>query len=432
MLIVQKLPRGLQAYIITVVLIAVALLWVLLPSVRWEAWPEILMFTVLITVASMFPVSDPRGGYVTSTTTLMYVLLSVQAPGAVLLVAGTAYAIGHAISRGWVPWRTILNGAQIGLSVTLASLIFHLVGGNPQKPGIVSFLLPFVLAALAHRISNTFFVSSFFSQLRGTPLLATWPTVLKDQLGSNLLSVPAAALLSILYVSVHPATLLLYLISLPIQIRVIELYFQQRQIYDQAVDSLVVAVDANFPQGAGHSRRVGSISVAIARRMKLSDLEVEGIGLGALVHDVGMIGLDEILEPGIVPSSSLLGRLREHVTIGAEVTKDFPQRDVGEIVLYHHENYDGSGYPQGLKGDQIPLGARIVAVAETFDSMVSGGLPYTERISAERAVRAVQEQAGKALDPRIVDTFLAAVEAGELKFPDPSSTNALEQHLRTN
>src|SRR2546428_13039630 len=99
MLVVQLLHKGFQFYIVAVVLAAVALLWALLTSIRWEEWPELLMFAVLITVASMFPVPNPRGGYITSTPTLMYVLLSVQTPGAALLVAGSAYSGGHAIFR---------------------------------------------------------------------------------------------------------------------------------------------------------------------------------------------------------------------------------------------------------------------------------------------------------------------------------------------
>lgn len=420
MIVVQRLPRGFQLYVITVILAAVSLLWVLLTSVHWKAWPELLMLMTLITVASMFPVPNPRGGYITPTQTLMYVLLSVQTPGAALLVAGSAYAIGHAITRRWVPWRAIYNGSQMGLSVALASLVFHLAGGSPQKPGIVSLLLPLIMASFVHQISNNFFVASFSSRLRGVPLLATWFDELKDFLWSNLLTVPAAALLSILYVSVHPAMVLFFLASLPVQRWALELYLQQRRIYDQAIDSLVVAIDANFPQGAGHSRRVALIAATMARRMRLPDLEVEMIRLAALVHDVGMIGLEEFLQPDSL-SPSLPARLREHVTIGAEVAKEFPQQEVGEIVLYHHEHYDGSGYPRGLKGGQIPLGARIVAVAETFDSMVSGGLPYAERISAEEAVRSVQEQAGKTLDPRAVTAFLESVEAGELKALENAS-----------
>ncbi len=431
MLSVQRLPKTFQFYVIAVILAASALLWALLPGVRWEAWPGLLMFMVLITVASMFPVPHPRGGYVTSTPTLMYVLLSVHDPGAALLVAGSAYAVGHALSRGWVPWRAIFNGAQMGLSVALAGLAFHLVGGTPRDPGIVSFLLPFVLASLVHHASNNFFVSSFFSQLRRTPFLVPWIAEVRDFLLSNLLSVPAAALLSILYVSVHPATLLLYLASLPVQRWAVELYIQQRQISNQAIDSLVVAIDANFPQGAGHSRRVADIAAAIAGRMKLSALEVEAIELGALLHDVGMIGLDDIDDPGGALNLSSLERLRQHVIIGADVAREFPRGDVGEMVLYHHENYDGSGYPRGLKGSQIPLGARIVAVAEAFDSMVSGGFPYTEKIPPSRAIQMVQEQGGRVLDPRVVDAFLASIDAGDLKLLQAGPTRPVEQRLHT-
>src|SRR2546427_12488724 len=94
------------------------------------------MFMILITVTSTFPIPHPRGGIVTSTTTLMYVLLSVQQPVLALLVAGSAYAIGHAMSRGWVPWRTFFNGSQMGISVGLAALVFRLLGGSPQAPGV--------------------------------------------------------------------------------------------------------------------------------------------------------------------------------------------------------------------------------------------------------------------------------------------------------
>lgn len=429
MINVQKLPRGLQLYVVAVVIAATVLLWGLFTRIHWEEWPELLMFMVLITLASMFPVPNPRGGYVTSTPTLMYVLLSVHAPGAAFLVAGTAYAIGHSISRGWVPWRAIFNGAQMGFSVFLAALTFHLVGGSPRNPGVVSFLLPFAAASLVHQLSNNFFVSSFFSRLRSAPLLTTWLADVRDFLWSNLLSIPAAALLSVLYVSVHPATLFLYLASLPVQRWAIELYIQQKQIYDQAIDSLVVAIDANFPQGAGHSRRVANIAASTARRLKLSDLEVEAIELGGLLHDVGMIGLeDTAARPAGELNAASMEKLRRHVSIGAEVVREFPRQDISDLVLYHHENYDGSGYPRSLRGNEIPLGARIVAVAEAFDSMVSGGFPYEEKISPAHAIRTIREQAGSAFDPRVVDAFIAAMEALE-PGPHASSTTTVQSHL---
>src|SRR3989441_12240513 len=404
MLTAQRLPRDFQLFIVAVVLAAAIFLWLFTPTIRWQSWPELLMFMVLITLTSMFPIPNPRGGYVTSATTLMYVLLSVHEPVSALLVAGSAYAIGHAMSRGWVPWRTFFNGAQMGISVGLAGLVLRLFGGSPLTPG-VSFLLPLILAALIFHASNNFFVTFFFGRLRQTRWFGTWLVEVKDILWSNLLIVPSAALLAILYVFVHPATLLLYLISLPAQRWASQLYLQQRRIYKQAIDSLVVAIDANFPQGAGHSRRVADLASALAMKMRLPDPDVEAVELGGLLHDVGMVGLDELFESTTVLDPSGIEKIRQHVLIGAEVAGELPRRDVSEIVMYHYENYDGSGYPRGLRGAKIPVGARIVAVAEAFESMTAGGLPYTGRLSASEAMEAVRMQSGQAFDPQIVEAF---------------------------
>src|SRR3989454_3349569 len=319
MLTVQRLPRDFQLFIMSVVLAAAVLLWLFATEIRWQAWPELLMFMILITVTSTFPIPHPRGGYVTSTTTLMYVLLSVQEPASALLVAGCGYAIGHATSRGWVPWRTFFNGSQMGISVGLASLVLRLVGGSPHAPGVLSFLLPLTLASLVHQATNDFFVTFYFGRLRQTPWFQTWLIEFKDSLSSNLLTIPSAALLAILYVFVHPATLLLYLVSLPAQRWAVQLYLQQRQIYKQAIDSLVVAIDANFPQGAGHSRRVADLASAIAKKMRLSDPDVEAIELGGLLHDVGMIGLEEFFGSSVQVDSSTVERIKQHPMMGAGI-----------------------------------------------------------------------------------------------------------------
>src|SRR3989475_6141851 len=407
MLTAQRLPRDFHLFIVAVVLAAAVLLWLFTQVIRWQAWPELLLFVVLIAVTSMFPIPNPRAGYVTSTTTLMYVLLSVQEPISAVLVAGSAYAIGHATSRGWVPWRTFFNGAQMGISVGLAALVFRLLGGSPQAPGVTSFLLPLALASLVHQASNNFFVTSFFGRLRQPPWFRTWLMEFKDSLSSNLLTIPSAALLAILYVFVHPATLLLYLVSLPAQRWAVQLYLQQRQIYNQAIDSLVLAIDASFPQGAGHSRRVADLASALARKMRLPDPDVEAIELGALLHDVGMIGLEEFIESATQHDSAAIERIQQHVLMGAEIAGELPRRDVSEIVMHHHENYDGSGYPRGLKGSQIPIGARIVAVSEAFESMVAGGIPYERKLSPSEATEDVRESSGRAFDPEVVDAFLA-------------------------
>ncbi len=400
-----KLPRGFQVYVLAVISVASAALWVGAPSISWDRWPEMLMFATLITLAAMFPIPNPRGGYIVSTGTLFYVLLCVHNPETTLLVSGAGFGLGLAISRGWVPWRMLFNGAQMGLSVTLASAAFRFSGGSLENPGILNFFIPLILASLVHQVSNNLFISWFVSRLRKTPFLRSWVVEVKDYLWSNLLTVPTAALLAILYVSVHPLTLMLYLASLPAQRWAIQLYLQHQRIFGQAIDSLVVAIDANFPGGKGHSRRVADLAVATARQLGLADSVVDGIELGALVHDVGMIGLEELLEAN---NESAAAKLLEHVRIGAEVARELPRRDVSSIVLCHHEHYDGTGY-LGLRGSQIPIGARIVALAEAVESMVHTSASRTGDRADDTVLEVIRNQAGKQFDPRVVEAFLEAV-----------------------
>lgn len=399
----QKLPSEFQLFVIAVSAVAAALVWLLAPQIPTTDWPELLLFASLVAYATMTPIPDIRGGYVAVTPVLLYVLLSVKGPAAALVAAGFGAPIGLAISIGWQPWRMVFNGAQFGTSACLAGLVFRMLGGSPASPGVFSFLLPLIVAALVHQLSNTFLVAYGLSRLRKLPLLRTWLSDLKEFFWSNALSIPTGALLAVLYVAFSPAAILLYPASLYFQKRATLLFLQQRQIHGQAIEALVVAIDADFPEGKGHSRRVADLAVAIARKMNLSEPAIEGIELGALLHDIGMIGLGGnggAEDPG--------KRLRDHVSIGASVVLQLPRRDVADIVLHHHDSFDGTG--SGLRASQIPLGARVVAVAEAYDTMLVGGPPYERKYPVDEAIETVRRGAGKAFDPQVVNAFLAVVQ----------------------
>lgn len=415
------LPRSLQFYVLGVIALGAVALWSLLPTIPFDSGGELLLFLVLIALASMFPIPDPRGGFITAAGILFYVLISLHGPGAGLLIAGPGYAVGAAVSRKWVPWRTLSNGAQMGLSVAAAGLAFRLSGGSLVHPDLRTLVLPLAMSVLTFQLVNNFLVAFYFNRLRGTPLISTWLSDVRDLLVSNMLSIPTAALLAVLYTTVGPMILLVYLVSLPLQRRAHLLYFQQKRINDQAIDSLVLAIDANFPQGKGHSRRVANVSAAIAREMGLPPHLVDAIELGGLLHDVGLIGIDSPVETetGEVMSE----RFREHTRIGADLVRDLPRKEIGGIVLHHHEKYDGTGYPQGLRGDAIPIGARIVAVAEVFDSLMVGGLERRTGLSLPAVLATLTSEAAMSFDPRVVEALVSVVNAGgvsetELSYGD--------------
>lgn len=413
--VMHQLPRTVEGFILAVTLAAAVLVVILAPTIDPIRWPELFVFSLMIAVAAMFPIPHARGGYITTAGILLYALIARHEPGAALVVVWFSYAIGFAISRAWVPWKIVSTGARLGISVVLASLVFRLLGGDASEHSIRSLIAPLIVAVLVQEASNSLLVAFYFSQVRRTPLMATWLQDMKDLTFSNLLSVPTAALLVILASSVSPLVLLLYLAALPLQRRVHQLLSQKTRIYAQAIDSLVLAIDANFPQGRGHSRRVADLAMAIAREMRLPDSAIDSIELAALIHDVGLIGLDEVGLSTVTDRD--VARLHAHPSLGAAMMRDLPNRSVVQIVRHHHERYDGTGYPGRLKGRRIPIGARIVGLAEVFDSLRAGGLADGEALSQDEAVRRIASEAGTAFDPRVVQAFLAVVRRGKLAEP---------------
>lgn len=176
--------------------------------------------------------------------------------------------------------------------------------------------------------------------------------------------------------------------------------------YDATLDALAAALDARDRETQGHSQRVTALTLTIAREMKVSHEQLQQIRWGALLHDVGKIGIpDHILrKPGELNDEEWV-LMRRHPQIGYDILKgiSFLQPALS-IVLHHHERFDGKGYPQGLKGESIPLSARIFAVADTFDAMTNDRL-YRRACPQAEAVTEIRNLAGQQFDPAVVQAF---------------------------
>lgn len=172
--------------------------------------------------------------------------------------------------------------------------------------------------------------------------------------------------------------------------------------------SLAGAIDAKDPYTKGHSTSVSKYSEALARAINLPEKEVERITLGALLHDVGKIGIPEsILKKEGPLSDDEWNIMKQHPVIGTEkVLQPNPSlRDLIPIVKYHHERIDGKGYPEGLSNDQIPLAAKIVAIADTYHALISDR-PYRKGMDIEKAISILEDGAGKQWDENLVRTFI--------------------------
>ncbi len=181
--------------------------------------------------------------------------------------------------------------------------------------------------------------------------------------------------------------------------------------YSQTLWTLVAALDAREHDTGDHSQRVVRYTLAVARRMGLPDERLPEVGRGALLHDIGKIGVpDAILLKGGQLSADEWTVMRTHPQIGFNIlrTVDFLARPA-EMVLAHQERFDGTGYPRGLAGDEIPLSARIFALADTYDSMTSNR-PYRARSSPEAARAEIERCIGTQFDPRCAAAFLSIPE----------------------
>jgi HD-GYP domain-containing protein (c-di-GMP phosphodiesterase class II) len=169
--------------------------------------------------------------------------------------------------------------------------------------------------------------------------------------------------------------------------------------------------------------------VAVAERLGLSEDEVAAIKLGALFHDIGTIGVPETVlrKPGALDEQEW-GEVKAHATIGANLLSNVPMLErVRPIVLSHHERYDGTGYPAGLREDQIPLAAQIIAVADAYQAMTAER-PYRAAMSSKEALRELRANAGTQFNPVVVEAFISTV-VGERRKALHGETSASQQVL---
>ena len=181
--------------------------------------------------------------------------------------------------------------------------------------------------------------------------------------------------------------------------------------YDITLEALGDALDLKDKETEGHSRRVTAFTIAIARAMGLAGDQIRVIARGAFLHDIGKMAIpDDILrKPGKLTNEQT-AIMREHCYKGYQIVKKIPfLLDACDIIYSHQERYDGSGYPRNLKGEDIPLGARIFAVADTLDAITSDR-PYRARQSDAAARKEIEDWSGRQFDPEVVKVFLAMPE----------------------
>ncbi|MGH9868850.1 MAG: HD domain-containing phosphohydrolase [Candidatus Polarisedimenticolia bacterium] len=203
---------------------------------------------------------------------------------------------------------------------------------------------------------------------------------------------------------------------------------ENNNLFMGTIKALAAAIDEKDPYTRGHSDRVHRYAMAIARRLGLSRQEMRNVTVGALLHDIGKIGIeDAILRKPASLSDKEFEIMKRHPLKGAHILAEMPQmKEVIPAMRNHHERWSGGGYPDNLKGEEIPMIARIVQVADTFDAMTTNR-PYQRAMRMDAAVARLQELSGIVFDPRVVAAFREAWMAGDIKGDAAASAPASGQ-----
>ena len=372
--------------------------------------PGIVFWTVATLLASALPVVLPRGVVVSvsAAPVLAATVLGGPAAGAVVAAIGTTEAREL---RGQIPWYgTLYNHASIVIATVAAGVAYELVTSfgpsDPATRAALSLLGALVGGAVLYGLNWTFSVAAVSARTG-----QTFGSVWAQDVGGIALTmvglVPLAWLMAVIFQlpsGVGWWATGLFVVPLFTTRVAFARYVETRELFEQTIEALSKAVDARDPYTRNHSSRVSHIAAAMCRVMRLPENDIEKIKWAGLLHDIGKIGIRDnvLLKEGPLDKAERI-LMNQHPTIGAEIVAPATQlASEAPLIRAHHEWFNGSGYPDGQEALDIPLGARILTIADAYEAMTSSR-PYRKTpLTHEMAIDQLERFSGIQFDPQIV------------------------------
>lgn len=426
----RDLPLRLRALILVQGVVALALLaWQLgaFPPGRWELLG---LLALCGAVGGAFKVEAPlpKGG-ITLGFTVTYLAFLLLGTSAALLVglAGATSACCVRVERDpfrlrlrtLLDFRTLYNLSNCVISIGVLAGVFHALGG---VPGLLypEMALPVLASALAYYLANGAGVTIAIAWTQHRPFTEIFRTYCGGAWTGYLAS--ASIGVGALWAYQHLNHAWVVLLFMPLAILVYYSYALRSQklrkeiehmqelgkLNDAIISSLAMAINAKDSTTSKHVNRVREYALSLGRKLGISQDELEAVRIASLLHDIGKIGIPEriLCKPGKL-STEEFAIMKSHVEIGAAILEQVPfPWPVVPVVRGHHERWDGLGYPRGLKGEEIPIGARIISLVDVYDALTSER-PYRRAMSREQAIAMLRANSGTQFDPRVVEAFIA-------------------------
>ena len=388
----------------------------------WNSWRDIAILGLLLVVSESTATRLSPGNlsWSANTTATLAAAVLVGPVGAALVGACTAFSL----RRGPSPAQRAFNTGMMALTAYIAGRVFVALHGHVGVLNVKSFpgiIGPFAVAALVHVVVNHALLGGVLWLARNQgPTRTSYAGVNARLLLTDVGYGAFGLLIAALWTVVGPFAPLLVLIPLFVARWAVAQFAEQQRAYEATVGALCQAVETKDFYTRGHSDRVSRGSVMIAREIGMRGDRVEAIRYAGMLHDVGKLGVPtKVLQKTGKLTEEEYAAIQLHPMRGLDIVREIGFLDEALAgIMHHHERIDGRGYPMGLAGDEIPEFARVLAVADAFDSMTSTR-SYRGARPADEAIAELRKWSGTQFDPAFVDAFVAALKREGWQRPEP-------------
>jgi len=374
---------------------------------------EATFMAILIAIGEASPVVLPNGlGTVSVSLPVSITVAVLYRPEAGIWAAALGTLRKQDITGKIKPKYVLFNRAMIALSMYSFCLVYPAMGGTY---GIMAFpqgLLPFVVAAGVYTLVNAMLATVWWSLHFSQGVWTVWQSNIRWGLPNMLALVPVGMVMVLAAQAQESGPWILILFYLPIMVSKYSLdkYMELRSAYREMASALSNAIDARDSYTRGHSERVSEYAARLAAALRLPEDQIDTIRYVGLLHDVGKVGIrDAVMKKQGAYTLDEYEEMKNHANLGADMLAGLKFLGKGQDwVRYHHERWDGHGFPKGLSGEDIPIEARIMACADSFDAMTTDR-PYKARMDLEAAKQELVRCSGTQFDPKVVVAMVKVV-----------------------
>lgn len=429
----RESPLAFKVYYFAFIALGFLLFTYLVRAFPLQRFPEVLLFSFLIVVADSAQITLPRGGasiYASSPFDLAAIVL--LGPAAAVLVEAIAAFFTEVVVQRRQAVKYAFNVPLLIATVGVAGVAYWSFPEAWRSLDSPLFLVPLTVASVVYFLVNTVSVSLVIALRAAKNAVHIWKQNYMWTFFHIFAFIPIAAIIALVYTAHGKWTLLLFLVPVFLARYTFKLYIEMKEAHINTVAALTSAIDANDPYTHGHSYRVSRYALRVGRALGLPARDLEILEYGALLHDIGKIAIkhDILLKKERLTDQEFIS-LKQHPTVGADIVENLKfLREAAVLVRYHHEQPNGRGYPEGLKGDDIPLGARIILVCDAFDAMTSDR-PYRKGLPVEQVAAQIEKFRGEQFDAEIAAVALDLIRGG--KFPlivENDPTTAIYESLQ--